>query len=90
MQSPASLSVEADQLSRAPCITTYIMQVAYCCDPIIEALLHCQAQHYLEFKLLQARCSFSCARRCCTVEHSSLAAIIAEHLSDFTSRHMCS
>ena len=32
------------------------LQVAYCCDPIIETLLHCQAQHYIEFKLLQARC----------------------------------
>ena len=36
-------------------LQAWAVQVVFCSDELIDALLHTRAQHYLEFKLLQGR-----------------------------------
>ena len=93
---------QASQAPRAgPCTVLRVLiymslQAQYCCDPTIELLLRCQAHHYLEYRLLQAKwapsccslppCSDSPMQCSCFLEEGRLASVPASRKEVFESR----
>ena len=42
-------------------------QVAFCAGALVDTLLQCGAQHYAEFKVIQARCALALSSSICLI-----------------------